>query len=92
MRQSPLVRRPDELPSIEQWLEYAALHDYHDDHMLILCCSQPSQEQQQTQRKTRNQNGRAEEPAPMGNFSSQRPSLIQTRHTSRSTAAGGTLF
>lgn len=91
MKQSPLVRKPDELPSIEQWLEYAALCDCHHHHILTPFRSQPSQEQQ-TQRKPRTQNGRTEEPAPMGNFSSQRPTLLQTRHTSRSTAAGGKLI
>ncbi|KAI5252843.1 hypothetical protein E4T42_03141 [Aureobasidium subglaciale] len=67
LRESPLVRKPDELPSIDEWIEG----------------TQQSQ-QDNAGRKPRNQSQRPEEPAPMGNFSSQRPSLLQTRHTSRS--------
>ncbi|KAG9816278.1 hypothetical protein KCU68_g15291, partial [Aureobasidium melanogenum] len=73
LRESPLVRKPDELPSIDEWIEG----------------TQQSQ-QENGGRKPRNQSQRPEEPAPMGNFSSQRPSLLQTRHTSRSAQQPGT--
>lgn len=46
------------------------------------------QPQEQTQRKPRTQSTRTDEPAPMGNFASSRPSLLQTRQTSRSTTGG----
>ncbi|THW12100.1 hypothetical protein D6D24_06797 [Aureobasidium pullulans] len=74
LRESPLVRKPDELPSIDEWIEG----------------SQQQSQQENGGRKPRNQAQRQEEPAPMGNFSSQRPSLLQTRHTSRSAQQPGT--
>ncbi|PNS16067.1 hypothetical protein CAC42_4468 [Sphaceloma murrayae] len=39
------------------------------------------QPQENNQRKTRTQNGRPDESGPMGNFGSQRPTLLQTRQT-----------
>ncbi|PSK46271.1 hypothetical protein B9Z65_5239 [Elsinoe australis] len=58
LRNSPLIAKPDSLPSIEQWID---------------------QPQENGQRKQRTQSARADESGPMGNFGSQRPSLLQTR-------------
>ncbi|KAF1347073.1 hypothetical protein BDV97DRAFT_400946 [Delphinella strobiligena] len=79
LRESPLVKKPDELPSIEQWLDQSAQHPAE------------ASTAQANQRKSRAQNGtaaREENNSPMGNFSQSRPSLLQTRHTSRSSMAG----
>ncbi|KAF2148874.1 hypothetical protein K461DRAFT_324333 [Myriangium duriaei CBS 260.36] len=65
LRDSPLVQKPDGLPSIDQWID-------------------PPQDRDATQRKTsgRMSNGRSnDDSGPMGNFGSQRPSLLQTRQT-----------
>ncbi|KAF2228071.1 hypothetical protein BDZ85DRAFT_315565 [Elsinoe ampelina] len=58
LRDSPLITKPESLPSIDQWLDTP---------------------QENNQRKPRTQNGRPDESGPMGNFGSQRPTLLNTR-------------
>ena len=80
LRDSPLVKKPESLPAIEQWLEYVYLDVDGSREKLRI----PHSEVQQQQRQSAS--GRQQRPvvdaSPMGNFSTgQRPGLIQTRST-----------
>jgi hypothetical protein len=94
LRESPLVKKPEDLPAIEQWLEYLYLDKDSREKLRIPHSesssqpqAQPQQQQQQPQkdntkdpksRVTRSVNNG--DASPMGNFSTgQRPSLMQTR-------------
>lgn len=82
LRASPLVKKPEDLPAIEQWLEFVYL-DKDSREKLRIPHSDPQDKQKtKVQRTTNNNNGDA---SPMGNFSTgQRPSLLQTRsHVSK---------
>lgn len=89
LRESPLVKKPEDLPAIEQWLEYVYM-DKDSREKLRIPHSEAAQQQPQ-QQKDANPRSRAARPAnngeasPMGNFSTgQRPSLLQTRsHVSK---------
>jgi len=99
LRASPLVQKPENLPAIEQWIEYVYLDvDGSREKLRIPHSeSQPPQQQQQQQRQSaiagRQQRAGADA-SPMGNFSTGavRPSLMQTRSTvSRSGGEFGAL-
>ena len=80
LRGSPLVKKPESLPAIEQWLEYVYLDVDGSREKLRI----PHSEVQQQQRQSAS--GRQQRPvvdaSPMGNFSTgQRPGLMQTRST-----------
>ncbi|KAK4998315.1 hypothetical protein LTR66_002432 [Elasticomyces elasticus] len=74
LRESPLVCKPAELPSIEQWMEQ----------------SQPEQSTQPQRKQTRAPSARLEEPqnSVMGAFGQNRPSLSQTRPLTRTSSTG----
>jgi hypothetical protein len=92
LRESPLVRKPDDLPPIEQWIEYVYLDkDSREKLRIPHSESQTQPQQQQKENRSRvarpppNGNANGETASPMGNFSTgQRPGLIQTRsHVSK---------
>ncbi|KAK5118172.1 hypothetical protein LTR85_008152 [Meristemomyces frigidus] len=81
LRDSPLVKKPEHLPAIEQWIEYVYL-DVDGAREKLRIPHSESQQQQQQQRQS--VAGRQQRPtadaSPMGNFSTgQRPSLMQAR-------------
>jgi hypothetical protein len=96
LRESPLVRKPDDLPPIEQWIEYVYL-DKDSREKLRIPHSESQIQPQQLQKENRSRvarptpNGNANgDPAgsaasPMGNFSTgQRPGLMHARsHVSK---------
>lgn len=91
LRDSPLVKKPENLPAIEQWIEYVYLDIAGSREKLRIPHSE-SQQQQQQQRQSAGA-GRQQRPAadasPMGNFSTgQRPSLMQTRSSAARSAGG----
>ena len=78
LRGSPLVKKPESLPAIEQWLEYVYLDVDGSREKLRI----PHSEVQQQPRQSAS--GRQQRPvvdaSPMGNFSTgQRPGLMQAR-------------
>jgi len=93
LRDSPLVKKPEDLPAIEQWLEYLYLDKDSREKLRIphsesssLPQAQPQQPQPQKDNVTKDAKARVTRPSnngdasPMGNFSTgQRPSLMQTR-------------
>ena len=98
LQQSPLVRKPDNLPAIEQWIEYVYLDSGEGAReKLRIPHSESAQQQQQQQQQTsqrQNGTGRQQRPTaatgegPMGNFTTgQRPSLMQTK--SSASRSGG---
>lgn len=94
LSKSPLVKKPEGLPAIEQWLEFVYLDKDSREKLRIPhseATVHPQEKQQQKDKdgnprtrvqRTANNNGDA---SPMGNFSTgQRPSLLQTRsHVSK---------
>jgi hypothetical protein len=82
LKSSPLVEKPDNLPAIEQWLEYVYA-DPDSREKLRIPHSEPQPAQNaQTRRQTQGKTGG--EASPMGNFSTGlRPSL-----TGRKTQGG----
>ena len=90
LRSSPLVEKPENLPAIEQWIEYVYLDVEGSREKLRIPHSESQQgqqsQQQQPQQRQSVTAGRQERPgadaSPMGNFSTgTRPSLLQTRST-----------
>lgn len=91
LRESPLVKKPEDLPAIEQWLEYLYLDKDSREKLRIPHSESSSQTQQhqpqpQKENNTKDPKSRVARPSnngdasPMGNFSTgQRPSLMQTR-------------
>lgn len=93
LRESPLVKKPEDLPAIEQWLEYLYLDKDSREKLRIPHSESSSQPQAQPQQLppqkdnvTKDAKSRVTRPSnngdasPMGNFSTgQRPSLMQTR-------------
>lgn len=90
LRESPLVVKPDNLPAIEQWIEYVYLERADGGReKLRIHHSEPSQHHNQreqqsgasnAQQKTRQQQrvsvgGVGGESSPMGSFSTGRPTL-----------------
>lgn len=104
LRDSPLVKKPEDLPAIEQWIEYLYLDKDSREKLRIPHSesavqqqAQPQSNQPQKDHNNKDARSRVTRPSnngdasPMGNFSTgQRPSLMQTRtHVSKS---GGELF
>jgi hypothetical protein len=93
LRESPLVKKPEDLPAIEQWLEYLYLDKDSREKLRIPHSesssqpqAQPQQLQPQKDNVTKDAKTRVTRPSnngdasPMGNFSTgQRPSLMATR-------------
>lgn len=93
LRESPLVKKPEDLPAIEQWLEYLYLDKDSREKLRIPHSesssqpqAQPQQPQPQKDNNAKDAKSRVTRPSnngdasPMGNFSTgQRPSLMQTR-------------
>lgn len=89
LRESPLVKKPEDLPAIEQWLEYLYLDKDSREKLRIPhseSASHPQAQQPQKENNTKDAKSRVARPSnngdasPMGNFSTgQRPSLMQTR-------------
>lgn len=99
LRQSPLVVKPDDLPSIEQWLEFVYLESDGVREKLRIPHSESAnsgdQRQQSRPAKEDKRNNRlphsntvAPEASPMGAFSTGRPTL-GTRNSTLRGAAGG---
>ena len=80
LRDSPLVQRPENLPSIEQWIEYVFADKESREKLRI-----PHSEPQPTQkRQPPSKSGAGGEASPMGNFSTGlRPSLMGARSSGR---------
>lgn len=104
LRDSPLVKKPEDLPAIEQWIEYLYLDKDSREKLRIPHSESAVQQQAQPQSTQPQKEGNNKDPrsrvtrpsnngdaSPMGNFSTgQRPSLMQTRsHVSKS---GGESF
>ncbi|KAF2162506.1 hypothetical protein M409DRAFT_69088 [Zasmidium cellare ATCC 36951] len=80
LRESPLVCKPDNLPAIEQWIEYVymeradgvreKLRIPHSEPSSSAQAQQPKQQQRQQQRVSAGAEG-----SPMGSFSTGRPTL-----------------
>jgi len=95
LRESPLVKKPEDLPAIEQWLEYLYLDKDSREKLRIPhseSSSQPQALQPQKDNNTKDAKSRVSRPSnngdasPMGNFSTgQRPSLLQTRSSTSKT-------
>lgn len=97
LRNSPLVAKPDDLPSIEQWLEFVYLESDGVREKLRIPHSESAntgdQRQQSHAPKDNKRNQRlnsaaAPEASPMGAFSTGRPTL-GTRSSTLGRAAGG---
>lgn len=90
LRESPLIAKPENLPAIEQWLEYVYV-DRDSREKLRIPHSEAQQQQQQTHNAA-NQTKRKTpgEASPMGNFGagSSRPSLLATRSHGGSRTGG----
>lgn len=88
LRESPLVKKPENLPAIEQWIEYVYLDvDGAREKLRIPHSELQQQQQQQRQSVAGRQQRPTADASPMGNFSAgARPSLLQTRssHAARS--------
>lgn len=94
LQHSPLAKKPEALPAIEQWIEYVYLDVGHGEREKLRIPHSESQQQNQPQQQQhvphrQNGTGRQQRPnpaageSPMGNFSTgQRPSLMQTRGSS----------
>ncbi|KAK3687119.1 hypothetical protein LTR37_019112, partial [Vermiconidia calcicola] len=79
LRDSPLVEKPDNLPAIEQWLEYV-FADKDSREKLRIHHSEPQQQAQNPSVKRQSQSKTGGDASPMGNFSTGlRPSLTTTR-------------
>ncbi|KAF2719086.1 hypothetical protein K431DRAFT_305523 [Polychaeton citri CBS 116435] len=86
LRSSPLVEKPDNLPAIEQWIEYVYA-DKDSNEKLRIHHSTPQNGQQNPRqtghqsRRVQREDGSTADAAPMGSFGAgaQRPSLLQTR-------------
>lgn len=95
LRESHLVKKPEDLPAIEQWLEYLYLDKDSREKLRIPHSESSSQPQPQAQAQQpqpqkdpnpKDAKSRVTRPSntgdasPMGNFSTgQRPSLMQSR-------------
>lgn len=104
LRESPLVAKPDNLPSIEQWLEFVYLESDGVREKLRIPHSESAntggdrEQRQQShgvpkeggkrERRLPNANPAAPEASPMGAFSTGRPTL-GTRNSTLRAAAGG---
>lgn len=98
LRNSPLVTKPDDLPSIEQWLEFVYMESDGVREKLRIPHSESANAGDQRQHSApakegkRNQrllaNTVAPEASPMGAFSTGRPTL-GTRNSTLRVAAGG---
>ena len=82
LRESPLVQKPENLPAIEQWIEYVFVDKESREKLRI-----PHSELQQAQSATARRQPQSKaggEASPMGNFSTGlRPSLMSTRSSNR---------
>lgn len=98
LRESPLVKKPEDLPAIEQWIEYLYLDKDSREKLRIPHSESAVQQQAQPQHSQHQKDGNSKDArsrvarpsnngdaSPMGNFSTgQRPSLMQTRsHASK---------
>ncbi|KAK6385330.1 hypothetical protein LTR65_009256 [Meristemomyces frigidus] len=80
LQQSPLVKKPENLPAIEQWIEYVYLDVGGAREKLRIPHSETQQQQRQSVAGRQQQQRPTADASPMGNFSTgQRPSLMQTR-------------
>ena len=80
LRASPLATKPENLPAIEQWIEYVymeradggreKLRIPHSESSSSAQAQQPKQQQRQQQRVSAGAEG-----SPMGSFSTGRPTL-----------------
>jgi hypothetical protein len=82
LRDSPLVQKPENLPAIEQWIEYVFVDKESREKLRI-----PHSESQQAQSATARRQPQSKaggEASPMGNFSTGlRPSLMPARSANR---------
>jgi hypothetical protein len=87
LKQSPLVQKPDNLPAIEQWIEYVYV-DKDSREKLRIPHSESQQAQSNTntrRQQTQSSRGAGGDGSPMGNFSTGvRPSLMPRTNASRS--------
>ena len=75
LRESPLVHKPEDLPAIEQWLEYVYV-DRESREKLRIPHSEPQHAQNAGNARRQPQHAKGET-APMGNFSTgMRPSMV----------------
>ena len=82
LKSSPLAQKPENLPAIEQWLEYVFV-DRNSLEKLRIPHSESSQAQNASARR-QPQPKVGGEASPMGNFSTGlRPSLMTTRSSNR---------
>jgi hypothetical protein len=99
LRASPLVAKPENLPSIEQWIEYVYLEVDGVREKLRIPHSESAQQQQHqsstsitaagaTTRdaKENKRRGMPAEPSPMGSFSTGRPTLGRGHSSMRGTS------
>ena len=88
LRDSPLVTKPENLPAIEQWLEYVYV-DRESREKLRIPHSEAQQQQAQNATQNKQQRRTPGEASPMGNFGAgARPSLLATRSHGGSRTGG----
>lgn len=96
LRESPLVSKPDNLPAIEQWIEYVYMErgDGVREKLRIPHSEsstaqgqQPKQQQRQQQRVSAGAEG-----SPMGSFSTGRPTLGTRTSTLRANGGKSTEY
>ena len=81
LRDSTLVEKPENLPAIEQWIEYVFVDKESREKLRIPHSESPAQAVNARRQPQSKAGGEA---SPMGNFSTGlRPSLIPTRNSNR---------
>lgn len=95
LRNSPLVEKPENLPAIEQWLEYVYV-DHESREKLRIPHSEAAQSQNTNSTTNKRQPQRqplGSEASPMGNFGAgARPSLLATRSHGASRSGGELVY
>ncbi|KAF2488090.1 hypothetical protein BDY17DRAFT_23647 [Neohortaea acidophila] len=90
LRSSPLVHKPEDLPAIEQWIEYVYVYTGDSREKLRIPHSESLQQQQQTSTSTKRQPlaktaATGGDASPMGSFSTGvRPGLVSRTTGSKS--------
>ena len=78
LRESPLVQKPENLPAIEQWIEYVFADKDSLEKLRIPHSESPASQNISARRQPQSKVGG--DASPMGNFSTGlRPSLMPTR-------------
>lgn len=92
LRSSPLVKKPDDLPAIEQWIEYVYLDIDGAREKLRIPHSESQQPQQAAQREPasgrQTRQAKNADASPMGSFGSTGPSAGRPSLSGRKVTGG----